>query len=421
MSICQRTQGFGMNSNGAYASAGQKGHTGVDDSCGYGSKVYALKKGIVYKILDREHPARDGSGYWAVFMVCQEPDGRYVEWQIGHLSKITCKVGDVVNPWDFIGEEGNRGIVFAGSTQITKAMQDAGDKRGSHRHYNKKFLTRRTDVINAPYLTNYSAYTPELFKDKDGFYYSVDNSNNGYAGSVDCAIDITVGRQIVDDHAKPINTPVVEKTYEKGMQLKIKFVLNNCDWTTIPQKIQEVKNFYASKFQIEADVFHTTFKNIPFAVTNTLDGSSGAELHGTAEFVHPQWYNNNITSLALAYDMVVFFVSDTDKVGHLTSAGIRADNDQGPVEITLFGGKETDHAYNQGVDMGSSFGFFAIHEIAHGIAMMFKIPDNTHKYFYTSNPKRILDDYNFSQKDYINAKVSWISKALQYILELLRR
>lgn len=416
MSICKRSQEFGFNANPAYASAGQKGHTGVDDTCGYGSKVYALKKGLVYKILDREHPANDGSGYWAVFMVCEE-NGKHIEWQIGHLSKIYCKVGDVVEPWDFIGEEGNRGIVYSGGTLITKAMQDAGDIRGHHRHYNKKYVTRRKDIINAPYLTSYGV---GLFKDKDGFMYSVDNATNGYSGSVDCADDIDNGRKLVDEHLKPVNVPIIEKTYAKGMQLKIKFVFNNCDWPSIPQKIQEIKNFYAPKFQIEADVFHTTFKNIPFAVTNTLDGSSGVELHGTSEFVEPTWYDKNITSLALAYDMVVFFVSDADKVGHLTSAGIRADNDQGPVEITLFGGKETDHAYNQGVDMGSSFGFFAIHEIAHGIAMMFKIPDNTHKYFYTSDPKRILNDYNFTQNDYVSAKVSWISKALQFILKLLR-
>lgn len=215
MSTCTRTQGFGQNLNPLYAEAGQKGHTGVDDTCGYGSKIYALKPGYVYKILDATHPARDGSGYWGVFMICQEPDGRWIEWQIGHCSKIYVKPGDVVQPWDFIGEEGNRGGVYYNGQQITKAMQDAGDQRGSHRHYNKKYLTLVNDQqleaagANAQYLTDFNApgQPINLTKSPDGLYYSVVAWNNGYNGSVDCAKDIDDGRVLVEKHFEDLSHP----------------------------------------------------------------------------------------------------------------------------------------------------------------------------------------------------------------------
>lgn len=226
MSICKRSQGFGLNMNPLYAAAGQKGHTGVDDTCGYGSKVYALKKGIVYKIIDNEHPAQDGSGYWGVFIIAMEADGRYCEWQIGHLSKIYVKPGDLLEPWDFIGEEGNRGGVYSGGLRITKAMQDAGDKRGSHRHYNKKYLSRLTetqrDLFRGASLTEYSTkFPPTLYKDKEGFSYGVNDTYNGYNGSVDCARDIEDGRRIVEEHFAKQPTPAEIEKLQLGIIQKM--------------------------------------------------------------------------------------------------------------------------------------------------------------------------------------------------------
>src|SRR5205085_1818435 len=141
---CAISQGFGANANPLYVGQGLKGHTGDDEVCGYGTPIYALKHGLVYKILDNLHPANDGSGYWAVFIISPYKDGKYCEWQVGHMSKILCQVGDIVEPWTIIAEEGNHGDVYFNGQKITKDMQDAGDKRGSHRHWNKKILVRQT-------------------------------------------------------------------------------------------------------------------------------------------------------------------------------------------------------------------------------------------------------------------------------------
>lgn len=224
MSTCTRSQGFGQNLVSFYAEAGNKGHTGVDDSCGYGSKIYALKKMLIYKIIDDKHPANDGSGFWGIMGIALEPDGKYCEWQIGHCSKIYVKPGDIVEPWDFIGEEGNRGRVSQNGITITKAMQDAGDKRGSHRHYNKKIVLPLTeaqrDLFRGAFLTEFStSFPPNLYKDAEGRVYGVQDYYNGYNGGVDCAKDIDDGRKLVEAHFA--NPQVPPPTEEEKLKLTL--------------------------------------------------------------------------------------------------------------------------------------------------------------------------------------------------------
>lgn len=204
---CGIAQVFGANANPLYAGQGFKGHTGVDEACGYGTDIYALKHGVVYKIIDADHPANDGSGYWAIFIISPDVDGKYCEWQIGHVSKIFCKVGDVVEPWTIVGQEGNHGSVYYGSTLITKAMQDAGDHRGAHRHWNKKILVRQTlnerENNGGMHLTSYTGD----YKDADGYFYQVQDFRNGYNGSVDPMPDLDAGYKAVNDHFKGVTPP----------------------------------------------------------------------------------------------------------------------------------------------------------------------------------------------------------------------
>jgi Peptidase family M23 len=202
---CSFNQGFGANATPLYKGQGLKGHTGVDMACGYGTPVYAFKKGIVYKIIDDKRPANDGSGYWAVFIIAPDANGFYCEWQIGHLSKITCKVGDLVEPWTVIGEEGNRGYVYQEGIQITKAMQDTGDRRGAHVHWNKKQLKKLTpserDGQPGMYLSGYGLGN---YQDAQGYYYQVLNYNNGYNGSVDCKNDVDEGFRLVQEQEQKL-------------------------------------------------------------------------------------------------------------------------------------------------------------------------------------------------------------------------
>src|ERR1700680_3850971 len=112
MNQCTEGQGFGLNYNDSYAASGLKGHTGQDWSCGYGTPIHAPFDGLVYKVLTKEHPSSDGSGFTGVFMIVD--DGiELFEFLIGHCDP-TVAAGTQVKKGDVIGTEANHGTVFSG-------------------------------------------------------------------------------------------------------------------------------------------------------------------------------------------------------------------------------------------------------------------------------------------------------------------
>jgi murein DD-endopeptidase MepM/ murein hydrolase activator NlpD len=202
MSTCTTTQKFGENLNNAYAKAGLKGHTGVDICCGYGTPIECPVDGYVYKVIDNVHPANDGTGYWAIFIVTQI-NGQWGEFCIGHPSRIDVSVGSTVNKGQIVGAEGNHGQVFQGTIEITKAMQDAGDKRGSHRHLQWRLLNRVTDSSGK--IPRLVAYPLSVYHDKEGYQYEIPGFYDGYNGCVDCQPILTA--YALWKPAPPISTP----------------------------------------------------------------------------------------------------------------------------------------------------------------------------------------------------------------------
>lgn len=174
---CVEGQGFGKNFNPSYHSGGLLGHTGIDINCGYGTPIEAKMDGLVYSTFPAIHPASDG--YTAVFTLCSTPLETF-EFSYGHVSEISCQIGQQVKKGDIIAKEGNKGIVYSGNILITLAMQAAGDTRGSHRHYQKR------PVLKTKQITGQVLSGPNgAYKDPDGFYYQVYNYDNGFNGCVD--------------------------------------------------------------------------------------------------------------------------------------------------------------------------------------------------------------------------------------------
>lgn len=247
---CTISQKFGDNANPLYSGQGFKGHTGVDEQCGYGTDVYALKKGWVYKVLDADHPANDGSGYWAVFIIAPDVDGKYCEWQIGHLSYIRCEPGDPVEPWTIIGREGNHGDVYQGATRITKAMQDAGDHRGSHRHWNKKLLVRQTPKErNSTGGAHLTSYGQGAYQDLEGKYYRVLDYANGYNGSVDPLTDVLAGYAEVEAHYATL-VPITseeEKVVEAGIDAAEEAIKYPALWNPLKALLEALNRLLSNK------------------------------------------------------------------------------------------------------------------------------------------------------------------------------
>jgi hypothetical protein len=181
MNTCYQGQSFAQNFNPVYSQMGYKGHTGVDVNCGFGSPIYSPFDGYVYKVLTKERPAADGSGFTGVFMIVD--DGvECFEWLAGHCDP-TVQVGATVRKGEQIATEANHGTVFSGNLQITLAMQRAGDQRGSHRHYQKRPVKRTMPMIQRrEYLTTVGG---GLYRDKVGYYYEIFAPNNGYNGCTD--------------------------------------------------------------------------------------------------------------------------------------------------------------------------------------------------------------------------------------------
>lgn len=186
MNTCSQGQGFGENLNPSYATAGYKGHTGVDVGCGFGTAILSPFDGYVYKVLTPQNPAADGSGFTGVFMLVDNEIESF-EWLVGHCNP-SVSVGMYVKKGDVIGTEANHGTVYAGNMQITLAMQRSGDQRGHHRHYQKrpvrKVLERNP---NRQYLT--SLYGGP-FRDQMGFYYEMFAPGNGYSGCTNPLIQV---------------------------------------------------------------------------------------------------------------------------------------------------------------------------------------------------------------------------------------
>lgn len=194
---CYVSQAFGENAVDYYKNAGLKGHTGEDIHCGYGTPIYSEYDGYVYKVLDANRPARDGSGYYGVFIIVDN-GVQLFEYEIGHCIP-SVDVGDTIKKGQIIGTEANRGSVWSGGVKITRAMQDAGDKRGSHRHIQVRPLIKGKDVTGR-LLTKFPGGS---YKDKEGYYYKIADYNNGFNGCVNKYAplfqrDLTVGMEGYD-------------------------------------------------------------------------------------------------------------------------------------------------------------------------------------------------------------------------------
>lgn len=181
---CTLFQGFSQNGNAFYKQQGLCGHPGLDTGCGYGSTITSPVSGRVCGLYTPERPARDG--YVAVYLLVKTTLETF-ELSVGHCSKVLVQVGDIVKKGDPIALEGNKGIVYVGGTQITLVMQKAGDKRGSHRHWQKRVVVevaKRRSGGN--YLRNASGYV----RTPSGGYYEWALPDNCHASCIDMTLPL---------------------------------------------------------------------------------------------------------------------------------------------------------------------------------------------------------------------------------------
>lgn len=183
--ICTYQQGFGQNSNNSYHANGLLGHTGIDVKCGFGAPITAQFSGLAYKVLTKENPANDGSGFTGVFQIVDNGIECF-EWLVGHCNPLVAE-GKYVTKGETIASEANHGTVYSDGIRITLAMQQAGDTRGNHRHDQKRLVRPVTQTrLGYHYLTEHSdGPGGGFYRSLDGFYYEIFNYDAGYHGCID--------------------------------------------------------------------------------------------------------------------------------------------------------------------------------------------------------------------------------------------
>lgn len=179
---CTITQGLADNATATYKNSGLIGHSGIDSSCGYGTPINSYwDKEYVYKVLTRENPANDGSGFTGIFTIVEQ-NGKVFEFLYGHCDPNPGLLGTTITKNTFIGREANNGEVYSGGERITLEMQKSGDRRGSHRHDRAREL--RKDISIQP-NTKYLSSLGGGYFFHDGFFYAVPNYDNGLNGCFD--------------------------------------------------------------------------------------------------------------------------------------------------------------------------------------------------------------------------------------------
>jgi len=174
----QKTQEFGENLAPLYKEQGLLGHTAEDWQPGYGAQILNCSNdAYCYSVMNKDEI--DLNKYRAVFMVVESDDDFSYEISYGHCKDIFAVVGKTYQPGELIATVGNTGPVYYQGSPITADQRARGF--GAHLHGPQVRKCKRvTKLDNSKgYLRNGQG----LFK-KDGFYYEIDDINNGFNGCV---------------------------------------------------------------------------------------------------------------------------------------------------------------------------------------------------------------------------------------------
>lgn len=176
--------------------------------------------------------------------------------------------------------------------------------------------------------------------------------------------------------------------------LNIAVIFNNINWTSIPQKIANIQAFFSKDFDVTIQPKVSSLLGIPWVLTSETSGIENTP--GTTQTVDPAWFDTYVSCFTPDADMVVFCLPQGEVAANRTSIGIMQGKFKGKnpniVQCCIFGINENDHGYVQMVDQGNAFELFCEHEISHALYLIQNVPDNTHLYFYSGQPTKVLDD-----------------------------
>lgn len=200
--------------------------------------------------------------------------------------------------------------------------------------------------------------------------------------------------------------------------MKILFVFNNSAWESRDKKIAEVKAFFDGGQTTKGFNFavaQTKFDDVPFSPYNNGDPAMNGKVFG----VDPKWYDQNITSLGIGYDMVLFVLPRKQWKEPNRARGWRTDGDQGPIQLQIACDEdETSRAggWGQFSRKTSAFFLLSVHEILHGLFMMSGQQDMTHYYWDRGQLEKARDMIRLPE----NYSLPGLIRSLNYLQTILK-
>lgn len=173
--------------------------------------------------------------------------------------------------------------------------------------------------------------------------------------------------------------PKFEKISVEPKKVRIKFVANCLYWERLAARIEEVKLWFMErsegKIELEFDVEHVCFQDVPFIPYPPFDNIDGVAF---------DWYDEHVTPLGKGYHAVMLFM-DVSQWRARVARGWRTDAETGTVELQAACAENTREQIVDGNGRllldDSEFLAIVRHEIMHALFMMTGQEDTTHHWY----------------------------------------
>lgn len=200
------------------------------------------------------------------------------------------------------------------------------------------------------------------------------------------------------------------------MKKKLLIVANNCPWRSWDDKILELKRWFAPKVDLDIELTHTKYSQIPFITYGNVV-SDQAHIPNP-EGIDYKWYDTYVSPMAQGYDIVLFVLNMSQWPSANSFRGWRVDQTLGAVELQI--GVNENEMFRWGDYTGGGFFNFARHEIMHALFMITGQTDTTHKW-WDQSPNMLVNALNelvfphASDAD----QVSWLKWVVEFLKTLV--
>jgi hypothetical protein len=206
-------------------------------------------------------------------------------------------------------------------------------------------------------------------------------------------------------------------------KLKLLLVPNNLTrWDTWDHKIEALKNWGAdADIELDITIKHTKYADVPFIDYNYTSDQydKGVIMGNNLLGIHPGWYDENVSKLAVGYDIVAFIVPPSQWKGQ-KAAGWRYDHNLGPIELQTLSTSEFE-SYRANGKSYLKFLMYLKHELSHAFYEIANQPDRTHEFYYAGDwySEQAIKAVVWPQPKYASDDPTWWANFLK-LLTLIR-